>query len=171
MTANRIMILNCVLFAVIVGISVFVLRQENELPGPPPVEELKAAVQERLATDQLETTQEVASLENLGNVNLFDTIIPPPTPAPTPSPSPVRPPDIEEVIKDWKLSAVLTNLALFQNRRTKQDWTMKIGEARKERFRNKDLELILESVDKKTWSAVIKMTDEGITQTKKFEVF
>jgi hypothetical protein len=165
------MILNCVLFVVIVGISVMMLRQENSLPGPPPVKELHLAVDQRLASEPANADSVTAQLEKLGTVNLFDTIIPAPTPAPSPTPEPPKPPPIEEVVKDWKLSAVLSSYALFQNRRTKEDWQMKIGESKTERFRNKDVKVYLDLIEKKTWSATVRITEEGQTQKKKFSVY
>jgi hypothetical protein len=173
MTSTRIMILNCILFVGIVGIAVAILNQENALPGPPPVEELRDAVDNRLENEELTGDAQGAELARLGSVNLFDTIIPSPTPAPTPTPAPPEPPDINEVIKDWELKGVLRNVVVFHNRRTREDWNMRIGDTKTERFRNRDIQIELEAIVAQgmTRTATLKMVDLGKTQRKTLSVF
>jgi hypothetical protein len=165
MTPNRIIWMNAILFVVIAAIALIIIVEERTLPGKPPVAELQARVEQELANTATDTGPQAAELPNFGKVNLFETVVPLPTPTPPPPKTPVPPPDIREITEFWRLSGALSTMAVFQDTKTKQDFTLKKGEYREEKFKGRDYKIYLKSLTKLK-NATVMVTIDGQVQER-----
>lgn len=171
MTTSKIVLLNIILFVAIVGLSAMIITEQREIPGEPPIDELKRIVKEEVDKGKENNTVNNSSLRSLGTVNMFDDLVPKPTPSPTPPPTPVPPVKPEELTQYWKLNGVLPSFATFQNIKTNVDITIKVGESVNENYRGKDIPVFLESTDFKKFTATIMIREGGIIQKRTFKLF
>ena len=171
MTAGRIMILNALLFVAIIGLGAYLMTQDYELPGPPPLDAIDELVEVELERSPTDESAETRVVANFGKQNIFDTIIPQPTATPAPPTPTPAPPNINDVTESWKLSGVLTSFAVFQNEKTREEWTIRLGESKEEKFRNQTIKVTLDSVNKKDWSATISIKELGIVQKRTIKMF
>lgn len=171
MTTSKIMLVNIILFAAIVGLSAMIITEQREIPGEPPIEELQELVKKEVAERKGNNTVGNSKLKSLGTVNMFDDLVPRPTPSPTPPPTPVPPVKPEELTQYWKLNGVLPSFATFQNIKTNQDITIRVGESVNENYRGKDIPVFLESTDFKKFTATIMIKEGGIVQKRTFKLF
>lgn len=102
---------------------------------------------------------------NLGNKDVFTTIIPKPTPAPTPVPTQKPKPDIKRIVGTWKLTSLLDDFASFEDTAKKQTFDMKIGEAKEVQYLNDTCQIILQSIDMSNLSVTVKY-EEQTTEIK-----
>ena len=98
-----------------------------------------------------------------GEAPVFDTIIPKPTPVPRPTRTPRPPPDIGKVTARWKLVSLFGNTATFEDSGRRNEWTMKVGDVRTERYRNEDCDIKLEKVDETNFEVVLTFGDQSRT--------
>ncbi|CAN5198985.1 hypothetical protein BH09SUM1_BH09SUM1_24330 [soil metagenome] len=166
MNPNRIMMINGILFCVIITVSVIIMRQERQAPGEPPLREIQQAVAAKLTADSGDQAGPSAELPNFGAKNIFDTLIPRLTPTPQPPKTPVPPPRIDEVTDGWRLSGPLSTFASFQDIKTREDFILKIGETRDEKYKGQTVKITLESTEKLK-SATIMMNMDGEVQRRK----
>jgi hypothetical protein len=171
MNTKKIMWLNGVLFLVILGTAVMIINQERFLPGEPPVKSVKKKVTRMLAEDTTKDDEQNDQFTSLGKVNMFEAIIPLPTPTPKPTPTPPKPPGIREVTEFWKLNYVLGTMSGFQHMKTEKDFHVKLGEGFEETYRGKTYVIFLDSIDKKKFTATIRMEALNVTQTHTFNMF
>lgn len=170
MTTSKIVLLNIILFVAIVGLSAMIITEQREVPGEPPIEELREIVKEEIEKGRQNPAGN-SNLKSLGTVNMFDDLVPKPTPSPTPPPTPVPPVKPEELTQYWKLNGVLPSFATFQNIKTNVDITIKVGESVNENYRGKDIPVFLESTDFKKFTATIMIKEGGIIQKRTFKLF
>jgi hypothetical protein len=171
LNSTRIMWINGILFVTILILSVSVIQKDRYLPAEPPLKLAKKTVTELIAQQSGEDAAQDTEFQALGQVNLFDTIIPLPTPSPTPVPTPVPPPPINEVTEFWKLNFVLKSMATFSNIKTQEEWTLKIGEKYEETYRGQKIPVYLDSVDRTAWSATVMIREQGEVQKRSFSMF
>jgi len=169
MTPKKIVWFNAGLFVLIAGLALSVILEERKLPGRPPLEALESAVTEAMSHEARNATTESNEFTNLGTVNLFDTVVPAPTPTPQPSPTPVPPPDIREVTEFWRLVGPMSKFAVFQDTKAKQDFTLKVGEFREERFKGQIYKVYLKSIVRMK-SATVEMVVEEKRQERTIEL-
>jgi hypothetical protein len=171
MTPQRLMLINSMLFLVILALSVLILTEERRVPEAPPLAQLRKTVEGRMARDTTEVTVVADNYQNLGRKNMFDTIIPLPTPSPKPTPTPRPAPLIAEVTEFWKLSSMISTMAIFQDIKTKEDFTMRVGDTREVEFRKEKLTIKLEAIDRPNWRVVISMSYGGNVQRREMKLF
>lgn len=172
MTPKRIVIFNCVVFVLFLTLSVYILMQERQLPGEPPVKEAQREVLAMVVREGERVDDTEERLPNLGKRNVFETILPLPTPTPAPTRTPDPGPHINEVTDTWKLSVAFRDFATFQDIKTQQDFTLKLGESKPVEFKGKEYRVMLESIDSKKFSATIMMKNLiGEEQRKSFKMF
>jgi len=171
MNTSRLMIVNGALFVVIVALATLIIVQKRELPGEPPVDQVKSTVDRLIERDKSTAPPESGRFMSMGKVNVFETIIPipPPTPAP-PKPTPA-PPKIEEVTEFWRLVGPLRKFASFNNMKTNADFTVNMGETFIETYRGKQIPVTLEATDMKKFTATISINEDGQKQTRVMSAF
>jgi len=168
MNAQRIMIINSAIFVLILAVSVFMITQERTLPGEPPVEELQQEVAKVLSQRASEGTGKVESnLVNLPQRNVFETLIPLPTPTPLPPKPTPAPVIVDEATEFWRLSGPLSRMAAFQDIKTREDFSLKIGEYREEKVKGESFKIFLESTVPFK-SATVRMEDDGHVTRRTF---
>lgn len=170
-SATRIMWINGILFLGILALSVIIITEERYLPGEPPIKEVKRQVTELIEADRSNLQSSGGNYESFGKVDMFETIIPLPTRTPTPTPEPPKPPRIEQVTEYWKLSFVFKSMATFQDIKTQEEYTIKVGDKRDQDYKGKTYGIYLDSVDRKNWSCTILMNDMGEVQKRTFRMF
>ncbi|MBI1290396.1 hypothetical protein GC173_04040 [bacterium] len=169
MTPNRIVWINAALFAIIAALALSIILEERKLPGRPPIDALEDTVTQAMANDARNGQAESSEFAHLGTVNIFETLVPQPTPTQTPAPTPPPPPDIREVTEFWRVVGPMSKFAVFQDTKSKQDFTMKIGEFREERFKGQIYKIYLKSIDKMK-SATVELVVDGKRQERVIEL-
>lgn len=170
MNSSKIMLINGLLFILIVAIAVMVLTEERQLPGEPPVAELRREVALQLSNEtSVEGGGSSEQFQELGKKAMFETIMPRPTPPPTPPPPTPTPPTAREVAEYWRLVGALTNFAAFQDVKTREDFTLKVGEHKVEKYKGKDVKVTLESLDRLK-SATISIKVDGHESKHTFQM-
>ena len=170
MNSKRIMMINSVLFLVILALSALVLTEERTVPEAPPIKELVRTVETQLANSQGAVVSNVDAYQNLGKRNILDTLVPLPTPTPRPTPTPKPPPVLAEVTEYWKLGGVLSKMVVFEDIKTREPFTMRIGESKEVEFKKEKLTIVLEAIDRAAWKATIKMTYGGNVQRRELKM-
>jgi hypothetical protein len=121
-------LLQAVLLLAIVGIGSAWFLSE---PGTPDVRGID--IDHGAMDDRRTTTTVVAETSrwpNLGQKDIFQPLIPPPTPPPrTPRP-PQKLPPIQTMLNGWSINYVLKDSANFEDKRTKESFTLKLGESK-----------------------------------------
>jgi hypothetical protein len=166
--------INLALLAVIVVVAYGVLtgsRDIESLPAPKPVS--------LRATPKAETDfnpKDVSTLyPNLGSTKLFQAIMTPtPTPTPTPPP-PEKTPDIENVLKAWRLMAAGDGEATVEDRSAKEGdenrvFILKVGESRPVTEGGKTLNATLKGLDESGDFPVAVFKLEGTGAEKKLKM-
>jgi len=159
---------NLALFAVVVGMVALLMTESHTVPPAPPAKLTKPAGEN---TDQ-KIPQPEKTYAHLGTVPIFDTIIPKPTPVPTPVPTKPPDPELEKAISGWKLTAALPGgTAFFEDKRTKEEWSMKIGEVRAVKYGKWTMDVKLESIDEGKFTGTVVYEGEQGKQTKTLSMF
>ncbi len=144
---------------------------EFNLPGTPGLDQVHSVVTSMVKNENNLPVQSRMSYGSLGNAQLFEPLIPPPTvPPPTPT-APPPPPDIDLVTQHWQLSFVGKTFASFINTKDNKDWNMKRGEAYEVIYRGKPVSVYLKEMSQKTWSATVTVTENGQEQTRVLKMF
>jgi hypothetical protein len=169
MNLNKVVWLNGALFLVIASLSIMMITEERKLPDAPPLQDLRSVVDDALSAELGTGGEARREHENFGRINIFETLVPLPTPTPTPAPTPVPPPDIREVIEFWRLVGATSSFGIFQDTKSKQDFTMRVGEFREERFKNKLYKVYLKSTVSMK-SVTLTMEAEGKAMETTLEI-
>lgn len=166
---KKIYYINLALFAVVVGMVSLLLTEHYTIPPPPHFEAVKETVETNPGEKAALTER---SYIHLGKTAIFDTIIPRPTPVPTPVPTKPPDPELDKAIASWKLTAALPGgEAMFEDKRTKEDWMMKVGEVRTVKYGRWTLDVKLEAIDENKFTATVSYTGDQGKQTKTLSMF
>jgi hypothetical protein len=172
MNSARIMWINSAIFLLMLLVSVFTLMRKPEFPSPPDLDGARREVQAIIMKESTNTNVVEERLPNLGQKNLFSTIIALPTPTPAPTRTPDPGPSIEEVLANYKLSVALKSFANFQDQRTQKETMVKLNESFQVDFKGKSYEIKLIEIDSKKFTAVVEMKNLiGEKQTKSYSMF
>ena len=169
---KKLYILNFALFVVIVSMSALLMTASYPVPPKPDIEKYTKPTQNRVAeeTNKVETTEK--NYKNLDKAPLFSTLYPKPTPKPTPVPTPKPDPKIEKLTSTWILVAVLGDQAMFEDKKTKEDWMMSIGETRPVKYKKgKKYDIKLKSTNENEFSATISFEGRLGEQTRTLSMF
>ena len=172
MNSARIMWINSAIFLLMLLVSVFTLMRKPEFPSAPDLDGVRREVQAIIMKESTNTNVVEERLPNLGQKNLFSTIIALPTPTPAPTRTPDPGPSIEEVLANYKLSVALKSFANFQDQRTQKETMVKLNESFQVDFKGKSYEIKLIEIDSKKFTAVVEMKNLiGERQTKSYSMF
>lgn len=152
----------------------------RQIPAPPPAihgsDSQRAANADDRATPTtdpiiLRQTQE-SRFPHLGAAELFATLIPkPPTPPPTPPPT-IPPAPVLQITPGWRLVAVLPGgQASFEDRKTGEEWAMRVGEKRAVKFRATSVDIRLAHVNETDFSAGLATDLPGEDQSRTLTLF
>jgi len=161
--------INIALFAVVVGMVALLFTERYPIPPEPQLQGSTETVTDTGPNPERGTEQSYAAL---GSAPIFDTIIPRPTPVPTPVPTQPPDPELDKAIAGWKFSGSLPGgTAMFEDKRTKEEWMMSLGEVRAVKYGKWTLDVKLESVDDNKFTATVSYTGDQGKQTKTLSLF
>jgi len=149
---QRLVAINAGMFLLVAGGAIALMSRSWPVPEEPPLERIQQRL-ENLASEVV--TDKVADPEDhfprFGAIPAFQDVITKPTPSPTPPPTPKPDPELAEAIKTWKLDGVAKGLVFVSDKQSKEEWIMTMKDPaslkKTKRFKNEDMEIILESVD------------------------
>ena len=156
------MLLHFVLFCII-GFCLFLFLTTKYEPPEVTAKNITKDIPKVVPKDLSESVYNISvsnAYPNLGKKEVFKTIIPRPTPNPTPTPSPIPTPDLGRSVSRWKVTALLDDMASFEDTATRTPFDIKLGEKKEVQFRNQTFEVLLESIDMNELSVTLRYQDQ-----------
>ena len=155
MDTQKILYLNGALFASVIALGIVVMLPKVEIPVV--TSESVAWLDVQSTQPTVDTTGENdAQYPNFGKKDIFQTLIPRPTPEPTPVPTPVPDAQLTDATSNWAINAVLKNQAFFTDKRSKQEYSMSIGDTIIVPAGRKSIRVVLDAVDSKKFTATFR---------------
>lgn len=165
-------LINIVLLLIIIGLGVLVVTSHYTPPQSPVGNLIKKneSIADSETTPTMtnsETVYEVAVKRDIfphfGERDIFKTILPKPTPVPRPTRTPQPDPPIAVLTRNWKLTGILGDKALFNDRGTREDFFLKEGESRTVNYRGKDYPITLSEINRLEFSVTLSYKDQKRT--------
>ena len=150
---RRIGFMNMTLFGITVVLAVAVMAPK---PAIPIVDEDSLAWLKDPGASASGPTKAPSVYPELGKVDPFRVVVPRPTPTPTPVPTPPPDPSLEEAVANWRVNGVLKTFAVFSDKQSKNEWTMKLGgEPLTATVDGHNIRVVLLSTDMKSGTVVL----------------
>jgi hypothetical protein len=160
---------NLALFILVLGFVALLMTERHTIPPEP---RLNTQVEEETTGEAEPETAGGEVYASLGSAPIFDTLYPKPTPVPTPVPTPPPDPELDKATASWALVATLPGgVAMFEDKRTKEDWMMNVGEIRPVKYRNYTMDVKLKSTNEDEFTAVISYDGRQGEQTRTLSMF
>lgn len=169
LSENKYLFINVVLIVIIALLSYALITTPEKYERPDSLvayrDEINAAMASETETVYTDGGVEIKEFQHLGKTNIFRAIIKKKIPPPPPPPPPPRPPDIDTVIKPWKILLMLDGEVTMQDTKIKKIFDpMKVGHVEIVKYRGKAVEIELIELDEDLFRATFGFGEQRTTK-------
>ncbi len=163
MDAQKVVYLNAGLFAGVMALGVAIMLPRPEIPVV--THESIAWLDEASSPGTVDTSgAEDSNYPNFGQQNLFETLKPKPTVPPTPVPTPPPDPRLKDATSNWAINAVTKKIVSFTDKRSKEEYTVELGQVLVMPVGRKSIRITVEAVNPKKGEVTFRYDGDQGTQ-------